>query len=144
VLNKNSQLFADSLLNIILKVKLFDEMDAKELKKFKFDFALVTGVGYVRGDDVFVGTSSVVDLKTTLCGLTRLDKYYKNDEYKIAVDKEKSAKSKGAKIFLQLKRGILVLLDLEIRYKGAFTPQPQFQATLSQKFIEFLKKECDL
>ena len=144
VLNKNSQLFADSLLNIILKIKLFDKMDTKELKKFKFDFALVTGVGYVRGDTVFIGTSSVVDLKTTLCGLTRLYKYYKNDEYKIDVDKEKSAKSKGAKIFLQLKRGILVLLDLEIRYKGAFTPQPQFQATLSQKFIEFLKKECDL
>ena len=144
VMNKNSQLFADSLLNIILKIKLFDEMDAKELEKFKFDFALVTGVGYVRGDDVFVGTSSVVDLKTTLCGLTRLDKYYKNDKYKIVIDKEKSAKSNAAKIFLQLKRGILVLLDLEIRYKGQFTPQPQFQATLSQKFIEFLKKECDL
>ena len=53
-------------------------------------------------------------------------------------------KSNAAKIFLQLKRGILVLLDLEIRYKGQFTPQPQFQGTLSQKFIEFLKKECDL
>ena len=144
VMNKNSQLFADSLLNIILKIKLFDEMDAKDLKKFQFDFALVTGVGYARGNDVFVGQSSVVDLKTTLCGLSRLDKYYKNDKYKIVIDKEKSAKSNAAKIFLQLKRGILVLLDLEIRYKGQFTPQPQFQATLSQKFIEFLKKECDL
>lgn len=144
VMNKNSQLFADSLLNIILKIKLFDEMDAKDLKKFQFDFALVTGVGYVRGNDVFVGQSSVVDLKTTLCGLSRLDKYYKNDKYKIVIDKEKSAKSNAAKIFLQLKRGTLVLLDLEIRYKGQFTPQPQFQGTLSQKFIEFLKKECDL
>ena len=111
---------------------------------FQFDFALVTGVGYARGNDVFVGQSSVVDLKTTLCGLSRLDKYYKNDKYKIVIDKEKSAKSNAAKIFLQLKRGILVLLDLEIRYKGQFTPQPQFQGTLSQKFIEFLKKECDL
>ena len=143
-MNKNSELFADSLLNIILKIKLFDLMDAKDLKKFQFDFALVTGVGYVRGNDVFVGTSSVIDLKTTLCGLSRLDKYYKNDKYKIVIDKEKSAKSNAAKIFLQLKRGILVLLDLEIRYKGQFTPQPQFQGTLNQKFIEFLKKECDL
>ena len=142
VLNKNSQLFSDSLLNIILKVKLFDEMNAKDLKKFQFDFALVTGVGYARGNDVFVGQSSVVDLKTTLCGLSRLDKYYKNDEYKIAVDKEKSAKSKGAKIFLQLKRGILVLLDLEIRYKGQFTPQPQFQGSLNPQFKAVLEKEC--
>ena len=69
---------------------------------------------------------------------------FKNKKYEIKINKEKSARSKGAKVFLKLIRGNVTLLDLEIRYKGAFTPQPQFQATLSQKFIEFLKKECDL
>lgn len=144
VLNDNVELFSDSLLNIILKIKLFEEMDAKDLGKFKFDFALVTGVGNVRGDDVDVGRSDVIGLSTTLCGLTRLEEQNKNQGYKIIVDDIKSASSKGAKVFLQLVRGRLTLLDLEIRYKGAFTPQPQFQATLNKQFVEFLKKECDL
>jgi hypothetical protein len=35
-------------------------------------------------------------------------------------------------------------LDLEIRYKGAFTPQPQFQGTLNDGFKKLLKEECGL
>ena len=52
------------------------------------------------------------------------------------------AKSNAAKIFFQLKRGRLILLDLEIRYKGSFTPQPQFQGTLNPMFKQLLKEEC--
>jgi len=144
VLNDNVELFSDSLLNIILKVKLFEKMDSKDLGKFKFDFALVTGVGNVRGDKVDVGRSEVIGLSTTLCGLTRLEEQNRNQGYRIIVDDVKSASSKGAKVFLQLVRGSLTLLDLEIRYKGSFTPQPQFQATLNKRFVEFLKRECDL
>ena len=130
VLNDNVSVFSDALLNIILKTKLFKEMDAKDLGKQKFDFALVTGVGNVRGKEVSVGQSDVIGLSTTLCGLTRLDELNKRLGYEIVI--------------LTLQKGDLPLLDLEIRYKGSFTPQPQFQATLNKKFIDFLKKECDL
>ena len=50
----------------------------------------------------------------------------------------------AAKVFFSIFSDGAQIIDLEIRYKGQFTPQPQFQGTLSQKFIEFLKKECDL
>jgi hypothetical protein len=145
VLNANADLFADSLINIILKVNLYKEIDAKNLGKYKFNFFLVTGVGDVSSKgDVTIGKATVLPLKTTLCGLTRIKEMYKNKKYEIALNKEKKGDSEAAKIFLQLKRGTLTLLDLEIRYKGAFTPQPQFQGTLHPDFKKLLEDECGL
>jgi hypothetical protein len=145
VMNKYSDLFANSLINIILKIKLFEELDAKNLKDYKFDFFLVTGVGDVTTKgDVEVGKATVLPLKTTLCGLTRIEEKYKGKKYEIVLNNQKKGESDAAKIFLQLKRGNLNLLDLEIRYKGAFTPQPQFQGTLHPDFKKLLVDECGL
>ena len=145
VMNKYSDLFADSLINIILKTQLFNEMEAKDLGKYKFDFFLVTGVGDVnKKGDVTIGKATVLPLKTTLCGLTRIQEKYKNKKYEIVLDKTKKEGADAAKIFLQLKKGNIILLDLEIRYKGAFTPQPQFQGTLNDSFKKLLKEECGL
>lgn len=145
VMNKYSDLFANSLINIILKIKLFEELDAKNLKDYNFDFFLVTGVGDVTTKgDVEVGKATVLPLKTTLCGLTRIEEKYKGKKYEIVLNNQKKGESDAAKIFLQLKRGNLNLLDLEIRYKGAFTPQPQFQGTLHPDFKKLLVDECGL
>jgi hypothetical protein len=143
VMNKHADLFAESLINIILKTKLFEEIEAKDLGNYKFNFFLVTGVGDVSSKgEVSIGKASVLPLKTTLCGLTRIEEMNKNKKYEIVLNKEKKGASDAAKIFLQLKRGNVTLLDLEIRYKGAFTPQPQFQGTLNSDFKNLLEKEC--
>jgi len=145
VLNAYADLFAEALINIILKVNLYKEIDAKDLGKYKFNFFLVTGVGDVSSKgDVTIGKATVLPLKTTLCGLTRINEMFKNDKYEIVLNKEKKGDSEAAKIFLQLKRGSITLLDLEIRYKGAFTPQPQFQGTLHPDFKQLLIDECEL
>ena len=145
VMNKYSDLFADSLINIILKTELFKELDKKDLDNYKFNFFLVTGVGDVTSKgDVQIGPATVLPLKTTLCGLTRINQMYKNKKYEIVLNKSKQGESEAAKVFLQLKKGDLTLLDLEIRYKGAFTPQPQFQGTLHPDFKKLLQKECGL
>jgi hypothetical protein len=145
VMNKYSDLFANSLINIILKIKLFEELNAKDLKDYKFDFFLVTAVGDVTTKgDVEIGKATILPLKTTLCGLTRIEKLGKNKKYEIVLNNQKKGESDAAKIFLQLKRGNITLLDLEIRYKGAFTPQPQFQGTLHPDFKQFLINECGL
>ena len=60
----------------------------------------------------------------------------------IEIDQQKMKTSDAAKLFFQLKRGDLILLDLEIRYKGQFTPQPQFQGSLNPQFKAVLEKEC--
>jgi hypothetical protein len=145
VMNEHADLFADSLINIILKTKLFEEMDAKDLGKYKFVFFLVTGVGDVTSKgEVRIGQATVIPLKTTLCGLTRIQEKFKNKKYEIVLDEQKMKTSDAAKIFLQLKRGNITVLDLEIRYKGAFTPQPQFQGTLNSEFKKLLEDECGL
>jgi len=145
VMNKYSDLFAESLINIILKTQLFKELEAKDLGKYRFNFFLVTGVGDVnKKGDVTIGSATVLPLKTTLCGLTRIQDKFKNSKYEIVLNESKKAEADAAKIFLQLKRGNVTLLDLEIRYKGAFTPQPQFQGTLNDGFKKLLKEECGL
>jgi len=144
VMNDNAQLFADSLLNLILKTKLYDKLDSQELKKYQFNFALVTGIAEVNENKntVNIYRASVLPLETTLCGLTRLEEMFKNKKYEIVIDKNKSASSQAAKIYLKLIRGNITLLDLQIRYKGAFTAQPQFQATLNDQYKKLLEKEC--
>jgi hypothetical protein len=145
VMNKYSDLFAESLINIILKTQLIKELEAKDLGKYRFNFFLITGVGVVNiKGDVTIGKATVLQLKTTLCGLTRIEEMNKNKKYEIVLNESKKAEADAAKIFLQLKRGNVILLDLEIRYKGAFTPQPQFQGTLNDGFKKLLKEECGL
>lgn len=143
IMNEYADLFAESLINIILKTKLFEEIDAKDLGKYKFNFFLVTGVGDVTSKgEVQIGKATVIPLKTTLCGLTRIAEMNKNKKYEIVLDASKKDTSDAAKIFLQLKKGNTTILDLEIRYKGAFTPQPQFQGTLNPDFKHLLETEC--
>lgn len=145
VMNQYADLFSESLINVILKTKLFEEIDAKDLKKYSFQFFLITGVGDINSKGVTqLGKSSVISLKTTLCGLTRIEEKIKNSRFEVVMDKNKKGQSDAAKIFLQLKKGQITILDLEIRYKGAFTPQPQFQGTMNSQFKDLLTKECDL
>ena len=77
-----------------------------------------------------------------MCGLTRIEQKHKKESYSIQLNSLKKASADAAKVFLQLKRGNVTILDLELRYKGAFTPQPQFQATLNPEFKKILKDEC--
>lgn len=144
VMNKNAKLFADSLINLVLKTKLYDQLDVKELVKYQFNFALVTGIGdaNLKNNTVSISPASVLPLETTLCGLTRLEKMFKSKPYEIKIDKEKSAKAQAAKIFLKLTRGNVDILDLQIRYKGSFTSQPQFFAVLNEQYKKLLEKEC--
>lgn len=145
VMNDYADLFAESLINIILKIKLFDQLEYKDVKENDFNFYLVTAVGDISSKGaVSVDKATVLPLKTTLCGLNRIENKFKNKKYQIVLNSSKKSQSDAAKIFLQLKRGTVTLLDLEIRYKGAFTPQPQFQGTLNDQFKQLLVKECGM
>ena len=143
VLNDHAQLFSDVLIDIILKEKLYDELDIKDIKQNDFGFFLMTGVANISSSGkIDIGHASSISLSTTLCGLTRIKEKSENQKPKLTIDKIKSAKSNAAKIFLELKWGNTTILDLEIRYKGSFTSQPQFQATIGSDFEKLLKKEC--
>lgn len=135
---------AENLINIILKRYLFDKLDAKDLDGKDFDFALVTGIADVKtSGDVNISDAKILPLKTTLCGLKRIEQKYKG-EYRVIQDTEATRKSEAAKIFFKLVKGdrqTISLLDLQVRYKGKFTPDPQFQGGLTTEFKRLLDVE---
>jgi len=135
---------AENLINIILKRYLFDELDAKDLEGKDFDFALVTGIAEVKtSGDVNISPAKILPLKTTLCGIKRIEEKYKGP-YRVIQDIEATRKSEAAKIFFKLVKGdrqTINLLDLEVRYKGSFNPDPQFQGGLNKEFKKLLDAE---
>lgn len=147
VMNEYADVFADILTNIILKTKLYEELDAKQIEKkgYRFGFFLVSGIANVtKKGDVTISPAQVIPLETTLCGLTRIEEKFKNSKYEIVLDTSQQESSDAAKIFFKLKRGTVNILDLELRYKGSFNPQPQFQGTINDEYKKLLKDECGL
>jgi hypothetical protein len=144
LIDKAGPKLAENLINIILKRYLFKELDAKDLDGKGFDFALVTGIANVRtSGEVNISNAKVLPLKTTLCGLKRIEEKYKGD-YRVIQDTEATQKSEAAKIFFKLVKGNtnkINLLDLEVRYKGSFNPDPQFQGGLTPEFKRLLDVE---
>ena len=149
VVEGNGKIFADTLINLILKVNLYDKLAAnKNLKDYDFGFALVTGVGSVKkaprtDPPVYVptvGGGKAFDLHTILCGLRQMTA--NKDEYEIAVDFDKKEITDAAKIFFKISKADVPILNLELRYKGSFTPQPQFQAVITPEFQKILTEEC--
>jgi len=147
IIDKGSEELANHLINIILKTNINKELDAKDLKSdsgipLNFTFALVTGIGNISPKlDVSIAKAKLTTLKTTLCGLKRIDEKNKGP-YSVVQDTEATQKSNAAKIFFKLKKGDMSLLNLEVRYKGSFTPEPQFQGGMTQAFKTILDKEC--
>jgi len=130
IIQKNQQLFADTLINLILKKSLMDTMS--EYTNNNFEFILCTGVGNVTiskssGMNIQPGRGECIGIDSVALALAALRKAKKT----IEIDQQKTAASSAAKLFFKVKAGTMELLDLELRYKGSFTAQPQFQAFLA-------------
>jgi hypothetical protein len=138
VMNKYSEIFAKSLINLVLKTELY-----KELEDSSFAFALINAVAKLDSkENPIITPDKAKPLHTVLCGLSALNKGSSN--YELILDKAKNDKSDAAKIYLILKKGKVNILDMELRYKGGFTSQPQFFATISKDFTTLLNTECKL
>ena len=140
-MNSQAKIFANSLIDLVLKTQLYSELSANvNLKNFNFGYALVTGVGELKKGLPVVGKGSAYDLHTILEGLNQLAA--NNSSYKIAVDIEKKAATiQAAKIFFKLSKAGVPILDMELRYKGTFTAQPQFFATITPEFKQILSEK---
>ena len=136
VMNEYADMFAQALLNLVLKTNLYKELDENQ-----FAFALVTAAGSIDkdGNPKNLDTIKAKGLYTVLCGLSALNKG--PSKYEMILDKQKNEDSDGAKVFLILKKGKINILDLQLRYKGGFTSQPQFMATLTKDFKEILSEQ---
>ena len=137
VMDANSDVFADSLINLVLKTNLYDEIAARNLGKYTFGFALVTGIGEIKRGQPVAYDGKALDLHTILDGLSQLKA--NKEKYKITVDVEKKAESTSAKTYFTLIKKGIPILNLELRYKGDKTPQPQFLGTISKEFVSILR-----
>ncbi len=149
VVEDHGKLFADTLINLVLKVKLYEKLAAnKDLEDYRFGFALVTGTGnltMVKGSnpakyDPHVRTGKAFDLHTVLEGLQELTAA--GEDYKMDVDFDKKEITDAAKIFFTISKKKVPILDIELRYKGSFTPQPQFFANITPEFKTIMTKKC--
>tara|TARA_B100000902_G_scaffold399194_1_gene468908 strand:- start:2020 stop:3354 length:1335 start_codon:yes stop_codon:yes gene_type:complete len=140
IIKQNQQLFADTLINLILKKSLSDTLS--EYTRNNFEFILTTGVGQVTiakstGMNIQEGTGTCIGIDSVGLALA----YLRRQPKTIDIDEAKTAASNAAKLFFKVKAGPMDLLELELRYKGDFKAQPQFQAFLSTEFKSLLKGE---
>ena len=139
ILMKDSKDMMIAFLKLIFKVDLQPILD----ESGQFDFYLLTGIGQRKGDSIGVEPAEIKDLPTTIEALSKI---FKEDKIKL----DKTVDNKGnvrrqpweyekeekapAKLFYTIYNGKTPLLNLEIRYKGSKTAEPQFQATATPIF----------
>ena len=151
VMNDNKDLFVEKLIQVALKKDLPDLMNYDRMGDMTFGFALVTGIGGVSGGKnlytdkgkINLEKGKVLDIMDVRCGLAKMDNEAGDYEFKIVGDEIDGNEDDGpAKVYFDLVKGTRTLLNMELRYKGQFMPQPQFFATISQNFIDIVKGKC--
>ena len=126
---------ADALLNRVLKLSLLDELDT--WADNEFGFMLVEGVGTVdRNNKPQVSRANVVDIHSVMIAIARLAK----EDARMELNSTKTFQRSAAKVYFNLYKGDLPILEIELRYKGSFTAFPQFFASMTTEFKDLLKK----
>ena len=134
VIEKNADLFADTLIRLILKTEL------KELQKVNFDFALVTGVGRMLKSGLVIESGDYQDVDTMT---TKVDELFKTGKPSMKLNSKKTQAfdkgSNAAMLHMILSIGSTPICDVTLRYKGNFASAPSFLATFSKEFKQSLK-----
>ena len=149
IIQKNAEFFADSLIDIVLKTKMQTKLLAKNIGDKHFEFALVAGFAdftqdkkNIENSKLILKPATVIPQHTILCGLANLQDNKK--KYLMKLDTEQKMKSNAAKIFYNLSKDGVNILELQLRYKGDFKQPPQFFATLSTDFKHQMFDECKI
>jgi len=152
VMEDNGDLFVNQLINLTLKTDLPNQMKAKNLGDMNFGFALVTGIGgatagkklWTDKGQITLEQGKAFDIHTILCGLASLDANPAKYKFKVVdteVDEDTNDDG-AAKVYFDIKKGTTTLFNMELRYKGQFVPQPQFQGKLHKDFIKIMEDKC--
>lgn len=135
VIKSHNRDFIEKFLNLVFRTELAGTLKAEE-----FQFSLLTGIGrFVRGQ-VEVEEAQGQELNTIVNSLQ--DLYQSNLTVERTTGKV-GAWEKGAgaaKVFVSIKSDGDPILDIEVRYKGSYTAEPQFQATATAHFKKIFKK----
>ena len=157
VMNDNVDVFAETLINVTLKTDLPNLMKADDGKgmgfgDMTFGFALVTGIGtkkkrlFESGGKVVLSKGKAYDIDCVLKGIAHLEETSSKYNFEVTNRQDTSDDNMdeggAAKIYFDLKKGNVVIMNMELRYKGGFTSQPQFFGTMSKDFKKILEGKC--
>ena len=134
VLTKHSEEFVKAFIELLFRTKMKNIEDSGEFK-----FYLLTGIGRFIGGTVEVENAENKDVPQTIEALTKI--FNSKLEMKTTPGK-KNAWEKGAgaaKVFFSIFSDNARIIDLEIRYKGSYTANPQFQAVATADFKAIFK-----
>tara|TARA_R110000737_G_scaffold342581_1_gene367541 strand:+ start:35 stop:1447 length:1413 start_codon:yes stop_codon:yes gene_type:complete len=134
VLTKHSDKFVKTFIELLFRTKMKDIEDTNEFK-----FYLLTGIGRFIGGEVQVEQAENKDVPQTIEALTKIF----NSKLKMITTPGKlNAWEKGsgaAKVFFSIVSDDAKIIDLQIRYKGSYTSNPQFQAVATPDFKAIFK-----
>lgn len=136
IIKSEEKLIAESLINLVLK------MDLKDLKDNNFMFSLVTGNGrYGPKIGAVIEDADVYDIETIVEKMDELGWSERNLSIEFNRTKAQAfdVGATAAKLFYVVKIGNMDIIQIELRYKGSFTAQPQFFAVFTNKFKAILK-----
>ena len=131
-------------MELLFRTKLGTD-DKNPINQNLFKFFLLTGIGKKTGQEVIVETADVHDLPSAITLVTRVnesDLEMKKTIGKLHAwerDPETGKQSKAAKLFYTIFSDKVPIIDLQVRYKGSYTANPQFQAVATAKFKELFK-----
>ena len=139
ILQGDTKSMMESFLKLIFKVDLLPILK----NSGQFDFYLLTGIGRKKKDSIGVEPAELKDLPTTVEALTKI---FSEQKIRLGKTLDKRGKPKKlpweysktekapAKLMYTIYNGQVPLINLEIRYKGSKTAEPQFQATATPMF----------
>ena len=134
---KVKETLADTMLNRVLKLEMYDEFPLELWKNKEFEFLLCEGVGSVDNDLIpSVQQANTATLSSIMIAIIRL----KKEPTTITLNKEDTFRRNAAKVFFTLSKGKTPILDIELRYKGDFAAYPQFFAGMTKEFKALVKQ----
>jgi hypothetical protein len=134
VLSKNAEDFVKTFIELLFRTKMKDIENTGE-----FEFFLLTGIGRFVGGVVEVDAAENKSTPQTIAALTEI---FNSKLTMIKTPGKLNAWEKGsgaAKVFFSIMSDKAQIIDLEIRYKGSYTANPQFQAVATPDFKAIFK-----
>lgn len=136
-LQDNKDLFVDKFLRYVFRT------DLKTLKKYNFDFHVVTGIGEMNTKGLFASPAKATDLDTAIEKVDEILDDPSSIEIKSTPGKLQAYEGEdgqgAATLYFTIYSKEIPILDMEIRYKGVFSGSPTFMTVISPKFKEIFK-----
>jgi hypothetical protein len=134
LLSQNSLKFIKSFIELLFRSKMVDIEKGGEFK-----FYLLTGIGKFVKRQVRVEQALLQDIPSVIEMLTRI--FNSKLELKRTPGQLQAWEdnTKAAKIFLSIFSDGIDIIDIQIRYKGNYAANPQFQAVATANFKKLFK-----